>query len=180
QATVASTLREKMSAVGEARGRLAHVQFAWNMLEKGAVISVAGEAQHLSSIAETEVEIATASATNTFQAPGMLRDEHVQMLLENRQLREDLAESRQQLSRAAQQIAQTTAVLRAQELMDELADVQQGPAWDSGNSTGSGAAGSYVAGLELSPRLERLQKSNSAAAYHSPVQQAHGLVDSPG
>eukprot|EP00913_Durusdinium_trenchii_P007989 g7495.t1 len=41
--TVGGVLREKMANVGQARGRLAHVQFALSMLEKGVIIQV-GEA----------------------------------------------------------------------------------------------------------------------------------------
>ncbi|CAK9084317.1 Pentatricopeptide repeat-containing protein, partial [Durusdinium trenchii] len=40
---VGGVLREKMANVGQARGRLAHVQFALSMLEKGVIIQV-GEA----------------------------------------------------------------------------------------------------------------------------------------
>eukprot|EP00438_Fugacium_kawagutii_P018483 Skav208767 [mRNA] locus=scaffold4121:52392:59776:+ [translate_table: standard] len=46
QATVGGVLREKMANVGQARGRLAHVQFALSMLEKahhGGVIIEVGE-----------------------------------------------------------------------------------------------------------------------------------------
>lgn len=43
---VGGVLREKMANVGQARGRLAHVQFALSMLEKGVIIQV-GEDNNL-------------------------------------------------------------------------------------------------------------------------------------
>ena len=46
---VNNVLREKMANVGQARGRLAHVQFAMAMLEKGVIVAVGEDAAPMQS-----------------------------------------------------------------------------------------------------------------------------------
>jgi len=138
---VGGVLREKMANVGQARGRLAHVQFALSMLEKGVIIQV-GQDETLPQPesatgppqtrrrrrvsvgigeVEEEYEEETAEEGGNTEEEIMtadIREEFEQLKEENRRLREHLADSDQRCYTAVQLLQQ------AQDVLEQRSDVE--------------------------------------------------------
>lgn len=145
---VDGVLREKMANVGQARGRLVHVQFALSMLEKGVIIQV-GEDHNLPQPAsaaappqrrrrrvsvgigedgqpiEVEEEYDETAEEGDPHTEGEetyltadMREEFEQLKEENRRLREHLADSDQRCVTAVQLLQQAQDVLESRGGMD--------------------------------------------------------------
>lgn len=145
---VGGVLREKMANVGQARGRLAHVQFALTMLEKGVIIQV-GQDDNLPQpasaaappqrrrrrvsvgIGEDGQPIEVEEEYDDTAEEGMdphtegeetftseMREEFEQLKEENRRLREHLADSDQRCVTAVQLLQQAQDVLESRGGMD--------------------------------------------------------------
>ncbi|CAJ1407445.1 unnamed protein product [Effrenium voratum] len=138
---VNTVLRDKMANVGQARGRLAHVQFALSMLEKGVIIEMGEENQpqeetpapvrrrrrSVGANGEGEggegeggeegeyMEGEEFEGSEEFQEGDVftseMRQEFEHLREENRQLREHLADSDQRCASAVQLLQQAQEVL---------------------------------------------------------------------
>jgi len=123
---VNNALRDKMTAVGQARGRLAHAQMAMSLLEeKGVIISVEalqssgqGREDKASSQGQdfggqTEKDLHDGETQERDDLICKLRDSHDELQEENLQLREHLLKAEQRCSAAVSLLAEAQAVLES-------------------------------------------------------------------
>jgi len=120
---VGGALRDKMAAVGQARGRLAHAQLAMTMLEeKGIIISTHApetnakeDAQACSSgqnfSSQTEKDLHDGETQDRDDLIAKLRDDFDQLREENLHLRENLSNADRRCSTAIRLLAEAQAVL---------------------------------------------------------------------
>jgi len=117
---VGNTLRDKMAAVGQARGRLAHAQLAMTMLqEKGVIISTyapetntksqACSGQNFSS--QTEKDLHDGETQDRDDLIAKMRDDFDQLREENLHLRENLSSADCRCNTAIRLLAEAQAVL---------------------------------------------------------------------
>ena len=145
---VDNTLREKMANVGQARGRLAHVQFAMAMLERGVIVAVGedgGPVQSpdntmLSPQQQRRIRVARRSPEEGGpetdeteegeeqeieeeydEGSAALREELEQLKEENLKLREHLADADKRCTTAVQLLQQAQEVLETR--MDDMSTV---------------------------------------------------------
>lgn len=118
---VSTSLRDKMAAVGQARGRLAHAQMAMSLLEeKGVIIST--DALEMSSRkdaqacgqdfgGQTEKDLHDGDTQERDDLVSKLRDDCDQLQEENLNLREHLSQADRRCSDAIRLLAEAQAVL---------------------------------------------------------------------
>jgi len=119
---VGSALRDKMAAVGQARGRLAHVQMAMSLLEeKGVIVSTEAletsyrEARQAEAGqdfgGQTEKDLHDGDTGERDDLISKLRDGYDQLQEENVSLREHLSQADRRCSAAIRLLAEAQAVL---------------------------------------------------------------------
>mmetsp|Transcript_52840 Transcript_52840/g.98991 ORF Transcript_52840/g.98991 Transcript_52840/m.98991 type:complete len:426 (+) Transcript_52840:50-1327(+) len=146
---VGGVLREKMANVGQARGRLAHVQFALAMLEKGVIVAVGENENPVQSpdntvlnqpqrrrivrrvpkedgSGETEEveeyeEVEPETAEEEYEGTATMREELEQLKEENLKLREHLADADKRCTTAVQLLQQAQEVLETR--MDDASTI---------------------------------------------------------
>ena len=145
---VGGVLREKMANVGQARGRLAHVQFAMAMLEKGVIVAVGEDAAPVQSpdntmlnpqqqrqrrvrapravdedgnpVTDETEEGEEMETEEDYEETGTvgLREELEQLKEENQKLREHLADADKRCTTAVHLLQQAQEVLETR--MDDM------------------------------------------------------------